>query len=256
MQTVEANSEPISNLLKADQQHFSMSTRAGRAPRFPLVLELKAKAMGSSNHSLTTYATLDKVCAAHASVQGRGPGGNGFEGGLCLTSRWCSVLPLPTAPSSVSTPSQGGEAGVSLRIVAQKVNADGRSYLLREIYGIEQKRNGDQAAAEDEDEDDEDDDTECVVRCAPGMAHYDLAQPCSSLFSFTLSFPSLPLFPSHPRCCMCFQPHPPGVHVRAHGHDGAALQAPLSVQQLRRSIALPGQQVPHLQGALPLSAED
>lgn len=55
---------------------------------------------------------------------------------------------------------------MSFRIVAQKVNADGRAYLLREIYGIEHKtERGDGKVAEDDDDsDEEEEDTECVVR--------------------------------------------------------------------------------------------
>lgn len=59
---------------------------------------------------------------------------------------------------------------MTLRIVAQKVNADGRTYLLREIYGIEHKRGAEPSATDGDEEDEEDDDTECVVSLDRGRA--------------------------------------------------------------------------------------
>jgi hypothetical protein len=93
---------------------------------------------------------------------------------------------------------QGGEAGLMLRIVAQKVNADGRTYLLREIYGIEQKRDGAEPRDGDE-EDEEDDDTECVVSEREGRSTTAQRKPRRD--SCTLASFLFP--PTHtPKVCM------------------------------------------------------
>jgi hypothetical protein len=73
----------VRDLLKVDEQHYSMSTRAGRPPRFPLVLEIKAKALGSSNHSLVTYATLEKVRTMQSDAHNTATGLTG----------WCTSHP-------------------------------------------------------------------------------------------------------------------------------------------------------------------
>eukprot|EP00730_Choanoeca_flexa_P007958 TRINITY_DN12416_c4_g7_i2.p1 TRINITY_DN12416_c4_g7~~TRINITY_DN12416_c4_g7_i2.p1 ORF type:complete len:328 (+),score=75.14 TRINITY_DN12416_c4_g7_i2:142-1125(+) len=52
-----------------------------------------------------------------------------------------------------------GNDSFTAKVLAQKVNVDGRSFLLREIYGMEQKS----PEADTDDSDDDDGDTECVV---------------------------------------------------------------------------------------------
>lgn len=72
-------------------------------------------------------------------------------------------------------------SGVAAKVVVQKLGANGLSYVLREIFGIEPKApaaegdDGADAAAED-DEDAEDDNTECVV-CMTN-AKDTMALPC------------------------------------------------------------------------------
>ncbi len=134
---------------------------------------------------------------------------------------------LPAACSNPS-PLQGQDGVFTIRVVAQKVNADGRIFLLREIYGIERKV-AKEGEAKPADEDEDDSERECVVSC---WGVTKVGVPTTNRIG------------------------PPGLHVRGDGHDGVAVQTPVPVQQLRRGAALPGQQVPHLPRSLPLAAQD
>eukprot|EP00045_Choanoeca_perplexa_P013039 m.145543 g.145543 ORF g.145543 m.145543 type:complete len:416 (+) comp16217_c0_seq28:152-1399(+) len=70
-------------------------------------------------------------------------------------------------------------SGLNLKIVAQKVNVDGRSYLLREIYGIERKNHEQPDNDDNDDDDDDEEDVECVVCMSESMD--TMVLPCRHL---------------------------------------------------------------------------
>ena len=78
-----------------------------------------------------------------------------------------------------------GDRGLSIRPIIQRLSANGLVFVLKEIYGIEQK------SSTADDADDDDDNTECVVcmsatrdTMALPCRHLSLCNPCAEVLRF------------------------------------------------------------------------
>lgn len=117
------------------------------------------------------------------------------------------------------------------------LQVDGVSYLLQEIYGIENKYNS----------------QESKVRRSEELPVCSALSDCTGEEKHFTRFVLIPLIVLPPaggrRRDQRQQRRVCGVSVGRARHAHPAMQTPVSLQRLRRHAALPGQLLPHLQAA-------
>lgn len=162
---------------------------------------------------------------------------------LSLPSSFCVTFLTPLKKNKKKQQSHGRAVETGSRECAAFIprcvpppQVDGVSYLLQEIYGIENKYNSQESKVSK---------ARVLLRAETAPSQSKIAALKTLFVVFPFCFRS----PGRRRRDQRQQRRVRGVSVGREGHAHPALPTPVSVQRLRRHAALPGQLLPHLQTA-------